>query len=557
MKNKSIIPAVVTLFFMLILILTDSVFGINNSKSIKNFSEAINVSDEIAIKRASSDFKTVNFFQIENNSLDFEAHKSIISHSVFMELRKDVLKKLFTARYENILFQIPISSTETIELEMTQTFPVSEDFKVFFKSGNVSEKPAPGLFYRGIIKGKEKSLAAVSIFNNFVMGIISDERGNFVLGALKNPDKSFSDKYVFYNDADLNIKSKFKCSTPDYDQDLNNSNKNITGKNNHLRLPVRIYFEADYQTYLDGGSSLQNVTDFILGFFNSVAAIYKNESLIVEVSAIGVWDVPDPYINLFEPPDILQGFGEINQDNFPGNLAHLISTRTDNLGGIAWLRVLCMDYNPDNYSGRFAFSNIEPGYNDFPTFSWTVDVVAHEMGHNFGSKHTHACVWPLNGTIQAIDSCYNAEGTCFTTPHASVGTIMSYCYLWAPEGEVNFSLGFGPLPGDTIRLRYEQAECLDRYLNSSEAPVSFSLSQNFPNPFNPSTVISYQLPQDEDVSLIVYGILGNEIVELINKRQSAGNYSVKFEPKNLSSGIYFYKIQAGNFFTSKKMLLIK
>ena len=85
----------------------------------------------------------------------------------------------------------------------------------------------------------------------------------------------------------------------------------------------------------------------------------------------------------------------------------------------------------------------------------------------------------------------------------------------------------------------------------------FSLSQNYPNPFNPTTTISYQLPEKSIVTLKVYDILGREIAELVNESKEAGNYKVTFDASNLSSGIYYYQIKAGNFVQSRKMLLIK
>jgi len=90
-------------------------------------------------------------------------------------------------------------------------------------------------------------------------------------------------------------------------------------------------------------------------------------------------------------------------------------------------------------------------------------------------------------------------------------------------------------------------------------PNHYSLQQNYPNPFNPSTVIHYQIPKLSNVSLKVFDILGREIATLVNKEQQAGNYSVDFSMKNyhLSSGIYFYRLSAGNFIQTKKMILIK
>lgn len=88
-------------------------------------------------------------------------------------------------------------------------------------------------------------------------------------------------------------------------------------------------------------------------------------------------------------------------------------------------------------------------------------------------------------------------------------------------------------------------------------PEKYSLSQNHPNPFNPVTKIEYSLPQSEDVSLIVYNLLGGEVARLIDERKQSGNYSVNWDASNLSSGIYFYRLQAGDFVQTRKMLLLK
>jgi hypothetical protein len=97
---------------------------------------------------------------------------------------------------------------------------------------------------------------------------------------------------------------------------------------------------------------------------------------------------------------------------------------------------------------------------------------------------------------------------------------------------------------------------------SAMIPKSYNLSQNYPNPFNPTTIISYNLPKTGNVVLKVYDILGNEVATLINREQPAGTYKITFnalnaDHKNLSSGIYFYKLQSGNYSAIKKMLLLK
>ena len=100
---------------------------------------------------------------------------------------------------------------------------------------------------------------------------------------------------------------------------------------------------------------------------------------------------------------------------------------------------------------------------------------------------------------------------------------------------------------------------LDR---KSVVPSTFTLHQNFPNPFNPITTLSYDLPKDSDVSFTVFDMLGNEIVTLINSNQQAGFKSVQWDATDsrgrpVSAGVYLYQIKAGEFVDTKKMVLLK
>ncbi len=88
-------------------------------------------------------------------------------------------------------------------------------------------------------------------------------------------------------------------------------------------------------------------------------------------------------------------------------------------------------------------------------------------------------------------------------------------------------------------------------------PTSFDLSQNYPNPFNPTTTIQYQIPKETFVSIKVYNVIGSEISTLVNSMKSPGTYEVRFNAGQLTSGIYIYKIQAGQFSQMKKMVLVK
>ena len=120
----------------------------------------------------------------------------------------------------------------------------------------------------------------------------------------------------------------------------------------------------------------------------------------------------------------------------------------------------------------------------------------------------------------------------------------------------------------SYRLKQIDFDGTFSYSNEVEAdlsqPQTFSLEQNYPNPFNPSTTIKYTIPnvalsgvEGSRVILKIYDVLGNEIATLVNENKPAGNYEVTFDAKNLSSGIYYCKLQAGSLSQSIKMILLK
>jgi len=92
---------------------------------------------------------------------------------------------------------------------------------------------------------------------------------------------------------------------------------------------------------------------------------------------------------------------------------------------------------------------------------------------------------------------------------------------------------------------------------SSILPEKIILSQNYPNPFNASTTIQYTLPMQSDVTIHIYNLLGRKVETLIDKKEQAGYHQVIWQADDLSSGVYFYKIQAGDYIETKKMVLIK
>ena len=124
-----------------------------------------------------------------------------------------------------------------------------------------------------------------------------------------------------------------------------------------------------------------------------------------------------------------------------------------------------------------------------------------------------------------------------------------------PNSKTGFAVG---ADGTILRTKTGGVTLIDESLNPNRNISNyFDLQQNYPNPFNPVTKINYQLPMTSDVELIVYNLLGQRVTILVSENQLAGSYQFEWDATGFASGIYYYRIEAGNFQDVKKMIIIK
>ncbi len=269
----------------------------------------------------------------------------------------------------------------------------------------------------------------------------------------------------------MKIKNTFNCLTEDnLSSEYIDKMKQIIINKMNDSSPTDLYvaeiaIEIDYPTFNTYDSSVTNTTNYALALMAASSAIYMKEvNVKFVIPYLRVWTSPDPYTGTTSNALLNQFRAEwnANQQSVSRTLAHFITRRSGNLGGIAWLNVLCASTS----SGLgYGFSNTDGPILPLPTYSWDVMVVSHEIGHNFGSLHTFNCGWPGG----PIDSCYATEGGCYTGPPiARVGTIMSYCHL---NGSISLVKGFGPLPKALIRGNAENASCM--YISNRELEVAY------------------------------------------------------------------------------------
>jgi Metallo-peptidase family M12/Bacterial Ig domain/Secretion system C-terminal sorting domain len=452
-----------TSFFVLFFLSISSILG-QDLKPVAHRIQEVHLSNQT--------FASFSFFTPKPNSTN--QFSKLCADVTTADLTVSELKKALVSTSKAINLKIPYKG-QSLSVDLIEADNMTEDFQVYTSASNkLPVDYEKGKHFRGIVAGDNNSIASFSIFKNELMGIVSIPNvGNIVVARLDNA----ATEYVIYNDNDMKVKMPTDCHTPDTGYlpvglNLRQSPQALIDK------CTRIYLEADYAMFVNKGS-VANATNYLTAIFNNVATLYANEQISVTLSTIYVWTTPDSYSTTSSSTAMSQ-FQTV-RPTFNGDLAQLVALGGQNTGGIAWVDGLC------NAKYGYSYANVRASYSDFPTFSWSVEVVTHELGHNFGSPHTHACSW----TGGPIDNCYAAEGSCAAGPTpVNGGTIMSYCHLVSTG--INFSNGFGTLPGGRIRSRVTNATCLAAACVSSgnnPPTVSITAPANNAN-FTPPASIS-------------------------------------------------------------------
>ncbi|SIQ03728.1 M12 family metallo-peptidase [Chryseobacterium sp. RU33C] len=392
-----------------------------------------------------SEFKTYDLFETNKSADKTAEYKKAATDITVMSLKSAELKRLIKDKPDFIEISFPFDDGRQIIVEMYRHQILTSDFKVITDKGTTVEY-TPGVYYQGIVKGDNASIAAFSFFNNDIVGVASTpESGNIVVGKAKN-----SEDFVSYSDSKLTGSNPFACDVDGLKENQVQRPVFTPGNTNKKTDNcVRIYYEAGYGPYTQNGSNTTTTTNWVTAMHNNVSTLYANENVNVALSEVFVWTTTDPYTG--SPGTILNQF-RTTRTTFNGDLAQLL--RNPATTSIAYVNSLCTDY-------RYSYCGTNFNYQNVPTYSWNIEAMTHELGHNLGSPHTHACFW--NGNNTAIDGCGpasgNNEGCTAALPPAGGGTIMSYCHLVSSVG-INFANGFGVQPGTLIRNTVDSKGCL-------------------------------------------------------------------------------------------------
>jgi len=207
--------------------------------------------------------------------------------------------------------------------------------------------------------------------------------------------------------------------------------------------------------------------------------------------------------------------------------------------------------NPGN---NFTVNNISFNYGDNPQTA-DFNIIKSEV---FYSTDNFSSSTSLGGVLSYLNlsmSAFNGSNLSINVPDGQMFSLRIYPY--SPTGSVTTTISLAIHNNVNICGTTSPVTSVENESVISEIPVSFQLKQNFPNPFNPTTVIQYEIPKMTYVKISVYDILGSEVQVLVNEEKAPGQYNVVFDAKNLSSGIYFYSIKTNEFNQMKKLILLK
>lgn len=426
---------------LLLLLFTSSMFA----QELKQIPKHI-----LMLQAQHKEFTKISLFA-ENKNFDSKKYESEVHDATVMTIDRNALHTIVSQKPENLQFSISYNG-KLIDIVLYKVKIEADDFRLDTdKQKNVIVER--GIHYRGIINGDTNSIVSFNFFKDEMNGIVSGAQfNNLNIGKLQISGNT--NEYIVYSDLNLKKKFDFVCDTKEQTEVVHEAENVVEGTNS--TKCVAIYFELDYQNYLYNGQNLNVTYTWFSSIFNNVQTLYANDGITAAIKSVFVWTSPDPYIGFANSREYLNAFVN-NRTVFNGDIAQFISLNAGGFGGLAYLNGLCG-------TAKHGYSDIQTFFSTVPQFSWTVEVITHELGHQMGSQHTHACAW--NGNNTAIDGCaptanpVYAEGNCPTGPiPANGGSIMSYCHMLGDVG-INFANGFGPQPTARILGKINAAPCL-------------------------------------------------------------------------------------------------
>lgn len=440
------------------------------------------------INTSIKDLAVNEFFEIKTVGNDRQENMNrTVSDAIMFDLNRSGFEDFTKSKsfQDQMILRIPVDEIHYYDLMLEKGEVLDKNFRLETSEDGRIDYQSEGAFYNGIIVGLPESFATVSILDNRIEVIASDPSGNYVITEVVGSNS----EYIMYNDFKLKQDPDFSCGVNDSEFVMpENFNPHDQTSNKAVRSNVEVYIEVDYDIYLDHGSSTTQTMNYVLDLFRSTVSVFEREQISLRLNKVLIWTTNnDPFNGISDFDDFSDDLTDWACDGFTdADIAHYIGT-TEGIGGLAnGIGEFCDQEDGGLFCGDDdtshcaslgmdtpfmeldATATSNQGYN-VPT--WELYVFSHEMGHVFGSPHTHSCEW--NGNSTQIDDCGNvfafnngdSTPSCFNSGSPIIpsngGTIMSYCHLNAVD--INLSAGFGSQPGNLIRSVINNSSCIGTY----------------------------------------------------------------------------------------------
>lgn len=404
------------------------------------------------LQNENASFTSISLLTVDASISKKEIDQAVTSATV-AKLKLNVLNQMVSNPSDFLELEIPYQN-QIFKILLYRVNPFANGFSIATdRATNIAYQK--GIYYRGIIKGNSTSVAAFNFFNGEFNGIFSSQKlGNVVVGKIDKPNNQ--NDYIIYSDANFLKQNNFQCHLK---EDSNPPATSTLSREVATIKCVTFYFEVDYNLYQSNGSNTTTTANWATSTFNNVQTLYANDGITTALNSMYIWTNPDVYNNIGTTSiAYLEAFKNY-RPYIASDVGLLLGIDPGGLGGVAYLNGLCTDYN-------YGYADVDGiSIVTVPTYSWTTEVMTHELGHLLGSPHTHACAW--NGNNTPIDGCgaqagYPESGCTEVGPIPLVfikGTIMSYCHLIQGVG-ISFANGFGMQPATLIANTVNSKPCL-------------------------------------------------------------------------------------------------